>query len=272
MRPNLRIDSVPYYTSKNGVIYHGDCLDILRDIEDDSVDLVLTDPPWGIGMEYDSYEDTIGNLERMISPFISECQRIAKVTFVSCGTKNIYRYPQPDHILAWCCPAGVFRGPYGFNCWEPILCYGSDPYLKRRLGGRPDAIVMTESCSYSAHPCAKPLGVWKWLLERGSTYRGDIVLDPFAGSGTTALAAEFLGRSWILIEKSKAYCDMAIERIKKWEDQARFSFIPEKHIIWDASELLPGEDWTGLEFEESEVKERRKSMKSSLFSFDEDMR
>tara|TARA_R110002051_G_scaffold58024_1_gene107034 strand:- start:6684 stop:7145 length:462 start_codon:yes stop_codon:yes gene_type:complete len=64
------------------------------------------------------------------------------------------------------------------------------------------------------HPCPKPLALWAWMLERLKFDRKKHILDPFAGSGTTILAAEKAGFGAIGIEMSPAYCDIII---KRWE-------------------------------------------------------
>ena len=72
-----------------------------------------------------------------------------------------------------------------------------------------------EGASSDEHPVAKPVEVWKWFMERGSINKGDLIFDPFIGSGTMIIAAEELGRHCYGIELSPAYCDVAITR---WEN------------------------------------------------------
>lgn len=64
------------------------------------------------------------------------------------------------------------------------------------------------------HPCVKPIALMKYLLTLLSTPTGGVILDPFAGSGTTALAAKQLGRRCICVELDKHYCDIAVARCK----------------------------------------------------------
>lgn len=126
---------------------------------------------------------------------------------------NHRMWPVPVWTMAWFTPAGVGCGPWGFCCWQPILCYGKDPRLENGQGSYPDALVHTESAEKCIHPCPKPLGFWKWLMERASA-QGGAVVDPFMGSGTTLLVAEELGRVSYGMELSPAYCDLAVQR---WE-------------------------------------------------------
>ena len=68
------------------------------------------------------------------------------------------------------------------------------------------------------HPCEKPIKLLQRII-RTSSNEGDLILDPFAGSGTTAVACELLGRRWILIEQDLDYCRIAAKRIKKASEQ-----------------------------------------------------
>ena len=67
-----------------------------------------------------------------------------------------------------------------------------------------------------AHPTQKPLKLIQQVLLTASK-KGDLVLDPFLGSGATAVVAKALGRDWIGIEKEKKYVDLAYNRIKQYE-------------------------------------------------------
>jgi DNA modification methylase len=117
--------------------------------------------------------------------------------------------------MGWFYGSGLFRCPWGFLGWQPILVYGKDPYLARGLGARPDSTHLNASdgdTKDSGHPCPKPNKFWDWLLERCSPEKGEIVYEPFCGSGITIVACERLGRKCRAIEISPAYCAVAIER------------------------------------------------------------
>jgi site-specific DNA-methyltransferase (adenine-specific) len=64
------------------------------------------------------------------------------------------------------------------------------------------------------HPCVKPVELMKYLLALLSVPTGGVILDPFAGSGTTALAAKQLGRRSICVELDKHYCGIAVARLE----------------------------------------------------------
>ncbi len=120
-----------------------------------------------------------------------------------------------EGYMAWVSPAGTGRSPWGFCCWQPILVYGTDPYLKSASGRQPDAFVSNETTKELRHPCAKPIVLWQKLLHRYSRDSTDVILDPFMGSGTTLVAAKKLGRRAIGIEIEPKYCQVAVERLRQ---------------------------------------------------------
>ena len=206
----------PYYSEDGVTIFNADCRDWLMCAPSCySVDLVLTDPPYGIGVEYGKFSDTPEHVAALVSEAVPIFTRKAKRVLLTCGTRQIGLYPAPDWILCWLNRAGAYRNPWGFTCWQPILAYGSDPYLENRMGSRPDVIEHSESAAENGHPCPKPLGFWKRLLLRGSVKETDIVLDPMMGSGTTLRAAKDLGRRAIGIEIEEKYCEIAAKRLSQ---------------------------------------------------------
>jgi len=193
----------------------GDCLKIMKDIPDKSVDLVLTDPPYGVNYEYNQYQDTPENLKKLVNNFMPELLRIGKRVLITCGNGNQHIYPRPDWTLAWVISAGAGQNKWGFTCWQPILAYGKDPYRENKMGARPDIIQSNERSQNFGHTCTKPIEFWKTLLLRGSVKETDIILDPFIGSGTTAVACQNLKRNFIGIEISPEYCKIAEDRLKQ---------------------------------------------------------
>lgn len=182
--------------------------------------LTLTDPPYGLGdsktrkNDYGTYRDTLENLKELIAGFFPIAKSITKTVVLTPGNANQHYYPKPDWTMAWFTPAGVGSGPWGFCCWQPIMCWGKDPQLANKKGRYPDALVHTECASNDQHPCAKPIGFWRWLMERVSMER-DHIYEPFSGSGTTIIAGEMTGRHIYAIELNPAYVDVAVNR---WQD------------------------------------------------------
>ena len=209
----------PYYETELGRLYHGDCLEIMPHLE--PVDLVLTDPPYANNTEYKSYEDTKENLKEIINKLFPAIINVSKITLITCGVGNIYLYPEPTWIMSWVTMAGTGCGPWGFSCWQPILAYGKCPFLANGKGRRPDTFQLTRLSDKNGHPCPKPTGFIMQLMQRASLYEGETVLDPFIGSGTTAIACERLNRRWIGIEIEEKYCEISVKRIEKERSQLK---------------------------------------------------
>ena len=196
----------------DATLYLGDCLEILPTLG--KVDAVVMDPPYGNGTEYgESYKDTEDEVVKVISQVIPWAQENALRCLVTSGNQCQHLYPRPRWTLAWVTPAGAGSGPWGFSCWQPILAYGSCPYLASGKGRRRDIIMHTESSEKNGHPCPKPIKFMKKLIERASL-AGDLILDPFMGSGTTGVACAKLGRRFIGIEIEEKYFDIACKRIE----------------------------------------------------------
>jgi len=193
---------------------------VARLMDGERADVVLTDPPYGLGdsvtskNDYDMVDDRPENLVLLIDSVVGWCLKNVNRVVLTPGNKNQILYPRPTWTMAWFCPAGVGRGPWGFCCWQPILCYGKDPRLAAGEGAYPDALVHQEGPSCKEHPCAKPMEFWRWLLKR-TTNAADLVFDPFMGSGTTMIACESDGRRCFGVEISPAYCDVIVQR---WEN------------------------------------------------------
>lgn len=194
------------------VLYCGDCLDVLPTIG--KVDAVVTDPPYGVGIDYRSCIDDGELIYRVVIPSIDVCRKIASRVVVTSGNRHAWSYPKPDDFGVWWNPAGTSHGTWGFQCvGTPILYWGADP---RTSGGAspssPVGVGATRECGSIEHPCPKPLSLMRWLIEKASR-DGELVADPYMGSGTTGVAAVKLGRRFIGIEKEPAYFEIAKRRI-----------------------------------------------------------
>jgi DNA modification methylase len=84
--------------------YHiGDCVEGMRKLPDGCVDMVVTDPPYGLGVDYGgSYNDTKEELLKLVAKFIPEIKRISKFAMIFCGHKNLFDYPLPDTFCGDC--------------------------------------------------------------------------------------------------------------------------------------------------------------------------
>ena len=183
-----------------------DCLEGMKGLPDKCVDLILTDPPYGVGVDYgDTYDDTEDNLRNFIPKFLEQILRVGKRALITPGQKMLWHYPKPDHTLEWVVPEGSGINNWGFTCHHTILCYGKDPYLQNRMGSRPDIIKGQNSDRIKEHPCAKPNDIWEKILLRGSVFETDIILDPFIGSGTSLLVGRKTNRLVLGFELNPDY-------------------------------------------------------------------
>lgn len=199
----------PYYEDSMVTLYCGDCRDILPTLV---ADAIVTDPPYGVGVEYDGFTDTADNIGSLAHEVIPLFRASTPVSVVFTGVKNMRRWPDSDWTLCWFMPNGIGVGPWGFCTWQPILAYGKDPF--GGSGSRPDGLALAVAArdAVPGHPCPKPVGVMGWLIRR-VTKDGGVILDPFAGSGSTLVAAKQLGYRAIGIELSERYCDIIISRM-----------------------------------------------------------
>ncbi len=105
--------------------------------------------------------------------------------------------------------------PYPFvNCWRPVLAFAKG----KREGMRPclDACT-TDTREWTYHPCEQPLKPWLYWLDR-LTMPGELIVDPFAGSGTTGVAAKMLGRSYLGTEVDEGHARVARGRLAETEE------------------------------------------------------
>jgi site-specific DNA-methyltransferase (adenine-specific) len=207
----------PYHVEDAGIIYNADCRDILPHLPKKEI-LILTDPPYGInykgcdaskrkglGVIHDGIE---GDIELMELGFILNMN----CNVVSFGANN---YPeQLPHRGRWICwdkrvveKADKMLGSTFELAWRNID-HGLDKMIRLMHGG---AVNADGGKRY--HPTQKPVGLMKRIIEMYP--QTDIILDPFLGSGTTAIAAKELGRKFIGIEISEEYCAIAAKRLRQ---------------------------------------------------------
>ena len=213
------------FKTRNGLtvtLYHADCRDVLPLLE--RVDVVITDPPYGLNFPYMSYDDTRDNLINLIEAVMPQLEKLTTNRYVLCGPTQIGLYPQPDWVCAvtWN-TTGTF-GKYGYNQWTPVLCYGKDLEGFGNVNGMTkgdtfringgSGVGFNRDCYEKQHTCPKPLNMMKMVVNRYSK-PGDTVLDCFMGIGTTGVACATLERNFIGIEKDVAHYKTAYDRIQK---------------------------------------------------------
>ncbi len=206
-------------------VYCGDCLEPMKQIPDKSIDLIFADPPFNAGgkiglldKRYDNYGDnkTTQQYEQFCKDWFFEARRITKKLLITPGILALNFYPQAKWIVVISKPSSVnFSRLGGYNCWEPLLVYDSP------VNRIPRDLVVYDSKNFlndglNKHPCPDNLEMVKWIVQNWSK-TGDLVLDCFAGIGTTAVACKELGRNYIGIEISQKYVDIANQRLAQTE-------------------------------------------------------
>lgn len=205
-------------------VINGDCLEVIKGIPDNSVDLVLTDPPYNLTIDYGTNFNCNDKLDENV--YMNWCttwfdillHKTNKV-ILTIGKNNLpiwFKIKSPKETAIWIHKNGVSGGRVSYlSLWEPILFYGrfdrssrsSDLFefeLERQQIGHTN----------KEHPCPKQIKLWNDLVYHYSK-ENDIILDPFLGSGTTAVAAKQLGRKFIGIEINPEYCKIAEQRLQQ---------------------------------------------------------
>lgn len=210
----------PYYQDEAVTIYHGDCREILPEVE---ADVLVTDPPYGMGYgprgAYNKHTGKWSAAPPKISGDNSTSIRDEVLLLwgdAPAAVFGTWRQPRPagvQHRLIWW-KQGATPGPIRAAFMlqdEEIYILGkgwrtSSPPLRSVLAtteGRSHAV------SQIGHPTPKPIGLMERLIDRCPA---GIIVDTFAGSGSTLMAAKNLGRKAIGIELEERYCEIAAQR------------------------------------------------------------
>jgi site-specific DNA-methyltransferase (adenine-specific) len=211
----------PYYQDNYVTIYHGDCREILPTLPDNSVDLVLTDPPYGVSLDLAWLSELhLAHSKppnRKDAPIIGDAGLDLTWLFgyprwLVFGFPYILN-PQATGWLVWDKQPGLqdadrtLTTPVEMaltNCWKGF-----------RLVRCMWAGYMRDNGEYRyAHPTQKPQKVIDYCLNKASEI-GNLILDPFLGSGTTAYCAKKLNRKCIGIEIEEKYCEIAANRCRQ---------------------------------------------------------
>ena len=251
----------------NNKLYLGDNLEIMKSMEDESVDLICTDPPFNSGRSYKSndkiqFNDKWKSMDDFLDfmkPRLIEIHRLLKETgsfYLHCAPSashylkvlldQIFGYKNFRNEIIWCYRGGGVPKNAFARKHDIILFYGKGtrntfykqyvPYSEasqnlvnkrngktiagnilniERGGSMPDwwadiNSLQTWSPERLGYPTQKPVKLYQRII-KASSNPGDLVFDPFAGSGTTIDAAQSLDRRWVGVDQNKS----AIETIEK---------------------------------------------------------
>jgi site-specific DNA-methyltransferase (adenine-specific) len=272
-----------------GKIVNGDCREVMKTMEEGSVDLIVTSPPYGVGIDYDVHDDDmiIEEYLKFSEEWLSEAYRVLKddgrialnipyeinrqakggrifmvsevwqvmkkIGFKFFGVVDLEEEsPHRSRTTAW----GSWMSPsapYIYNPKECVILAYKKNHIKK-IKGEPEWVgelgekedkngVMKPKTIYTEEQKREFIdlvfGQWNYFADTRSltkatfsmdiptkaikilTYKNDVVLDPFAGSGTSMVAAETLNRRWVGIELSPNYAKVANERVGFFVQQKR---------------------------------------------------
>jgi site-specific DNA-methyltransferase (adenine-specific) len=272
-----------------GKIVNGDCREVMRTMEEGSVDLIVTSPPYGVGIDYDVHDDDmiIEEYLKFSEEWLSEAYRVLKddgrialnipyeinrqakggrifmvsevwqvmkrIGFKFFGVVDLEEEsPHRSRTTAW----GSWMSPsapYIYNPKECVVLAYKKNHIKK-IKGEPEWVgelgekedkngVMKPKTIYTEEQKREFIdlvfGQWNYFADTRSltkatfsmdiptkaikilTYKNDVVLDPFAGSGTSLVAAETLDRRWVGIELSPNYAKVASDRVGFFVQQKR---------------------------------------------------
>jgi site-specific DNA-methyltransferase (adenine-specific) len=205
-------------------LLYGDSIQLLQRVPDDSVDLILTDPPYlvnyrsrdGRTFQNENPDDT-----SWLEPAFAEMYRVLKPDSLCL---SFYGYSMAHHFLQAFESAGfrvvghiVFKKHYASGARFTRRTH-EQAYLLAK--GRPrtpmqpidDVLPWGKYTGNRLHPCQKPVSIFQPVIE-AFTKPGDLILDPFAGSASTAVAAKSLARHYLAIEMDWQYYQKAWRRL-----------------------------------------------------------
>lgn len=224
----------PYYEDQGITLYHGNAFDVMATLADASIDAVITDPPYsarthknakkndsqlGYGVKavhFDSFTD------EMLYQAFDEMARVTKSWIVSnIDYNHAFRFEtQP--------PVGMVQKRIGIwvknnpmpqisadrpgQGWEAITYLHKATGRSFWNGGGLHGNYVTNLATPTGHPTPKPLTMLHSFVER-FTNQGDLILDPFAGGGTTLIAARNLQRKAIGVEVDEQWCELIANRL-----------------------------------------------------------
>ena len=205
----------PYYETELGKLYHGDCLEIMPHLE--PVDLVLTDPPYGVNKtdwdKQDDWEKTLKSFGKIIKTNLSNDGVLIMFSSTRWLAKTILFITVPYRWqFVWSCSNNMIPGDIGFSKFTPALIFSYKRSIHVNAQDLKDYPAGTKDLKNNDHPTPKPTPLFIYLLSK--FLKKGVVLDPFLGSGTTAVACERLNRRWIGIEIEEKYCEIAAKRIE----------------------------------------------------------
>ena len=209
---------VPYFDRDGITIYNARCEDVLPSIDPASVDLVLTDPPYGIGLRTDYAARGRGlspkwHKARNYPPVAGDDEPFDPAPLIGYGRCVLFgannyadRLPASPSWIVWDRLTGTTDAADAELAWTNL---GGTVRMFTHLWS---GICRGSEVGWHVHPTQKPVALMRWIVDRW-TKPGDLVLDPYMGSGPVAQACHELGRRYIGVELVEDYCEVAVGRL-----------------------------------------------------------
>ena len=223
----------------------GDCLELMKDIPDNSIDLIVTDPPYRV-----TSRGSAGNSGGMLQKKINKQGKVFSFNDISCKqyAPEFYRILKDGtHCYVMCNHTNLIEmlnvftnvgfkfvkcliwnkgnkimGQFYMNQFEYIMFFRKGKAKKINNCGTSDILEVpnkkTKINGKNIHDTEKPIDLMKILIENSSK-ENEIVLDPFMGIGSTGVACINTNRNFIGIELDEKYFEIAKKRIEDTEDQ-----------------------------------------------------
>lgn len=218
---------------KTNVIIQGDCIKEMKKLPDNSIDLVITDPPYNTGVNYGKSKDKRKNYIKWCVKWIKECERVLK----SNGSIYIINYPENNarilseslkqtnllfrNWITWHYPTNIGHSPKNYTrSQRSILFYSKGNKFKFNLEEgeviddliRMNLVKNTSKEKVKGFPNQIPEKLIELLVKISSNEK-DVVLDPFMGSGTTAVVCAKTDRKYLGIELNPKFIKIANKRL-----------------------------------------------------------
>ena len=272
----------PYYKEKNFILYHGDTLEILNQIESEKFHLIFADPPYllsndgitcssgkMVSVNKGDWDKSKGFEDDMqfINSWLKCCRRVLKEngTIWISGTLHVifkvgylleknnfdiindiiwYKPNAPPNlsckyfthsheIVLWARKSEKSKHTYNYEkmkLWNnPKDKLKNKDKQMRSVWSIP--LIPKDEKEFGRHPTQKPLELLNRIIT-ASSKEGDLILDPFMGSGTTGIVSSILNRKFIGIDSNREYLDLAIKRFKdKRKKDLLFSSETKNHLM-----------------------------------------
>jgi site-specific DNA-methyltransferase (adenine-specific) len=214
----------PYYQDELVTLYHGDCRDVLPSL--DGVTAIVSDPPYGIGLQTNYGARGRGAATRSNDYGVSmigdsgpfDPAHLLDYPRVVLFGANHYsdKLPKSACWLVWDKLDGLTsRREVGFNDQADVELIWTNKRAPARLFSHRwmGMLKASERGERRVHPTQKPVDLMRWVL-LATTSADDLIADPYAGSGSTLVAARLLGRRAIGVEIDEAYCEIIAKRLQ----------------------------------------------------------